>query len=172
MPETQPTTPPDPATDAGPESELHRIVGEFSVALARQQDLADRREEIITRLHTEVQELRRGELETALDVVRHSLIRLHDGILRQAEHIDAPLAVAELDALLRALADEAAEALAGTGAERYAPGAGEPFDSARHRPVGRVAAETEAGGEEVRRRVEAKTHISLEWEIQRVGVEA
>jgi len=24
-------------------------------------------------------------------------------------------------------------------------------------------------GEEVRRRVEAKTHISLEWEIQRVG---
>jgi UDP-N-acetylmuramate dehydrogenase len=31
--------------------------------------------------------------------------------------------------------------------------------------------EIEALGEEVRRRVEAKTHISLEWEIQRVGVE-
>jgi UDP-N-acetylmuramate dehydrogenase len=30
-------------------------------------------------------------------------------------------------------------------------------------------AEIEALGEEVRRRVEAKTHISLEWEIQRVG---
>src|SRR5204862_158160 len=32
-----------------------------------------------------------------------------------------------------------------------------------------TAAEIEALGEEVRRRVEAKTHISLEWEIQRVG---
>jgi UDP-N-acetylmuramate dehydrogenase len=33
-----------------------------------------------------------------------------------------------------------------------------------------TGAEIEALGEEVRRRVEAKTHISLEWEIQRVGV--
>ena len=32
--------------------------------------------------------------------------------------------------------------------------------------------EIEALGEEVRRRVEEKTHIKLEWEIQRVGVEA
>jgi UDP-N-acetylmuramate dehydrogenase len=35
-----------------------------------------------------------------------------------------------------------------------------------------TSAEIEALGEEVRRRVEAKTHITLEWEIQRVGVEA
>jgi UDP-N-acetylmuramate dehydrogenase len=32
-----------------------------------------------------------------------------------------------------------------------------------------TSAEIEALGEEVRRRVEAKTHIALEWEIQRVG---
>ena len=32
-----------------------------------------------------------------------------------------------------------------------------------------TSAEIEALGDEVRRRVEAKTHISLEWEIQRVG---
>jgi UDP-N-acetylmuramate dehydrogenase len=32
-----------------------------------------------------------------------------------------------------------------------------------------TSAEIEALGEEVRRRVEAKSHISLEWEIQRVG---
>ena len=35
-----------------------------------------------------------------------------------------------------------------------------------------TSAEIEALGEEVRRRVEAKSHISLEWEIQRVGVKA
>jgi UDP-N-acetylmuramate dehydrogenase len=34
-----------------------------------------------------------------------------------------------------------------------------------------TSAEIEALGEEVRRRVEAKTHIKLEWEIQRVGNE-
>ena len=34
-----------------------------------------------------------------------------------------------------------------------------------------TSAEIEALGEEVRRRVEAKTHINLEWEIQRVGNE-
>jgi UDP-N-acetylmuramate dehydrogenase len=34
-----------------------------------------------------------------------------------------------------------------------------------------TSADIEALGEEVRRRVEAKTHISLEWEIQRVGTE-
>jgi UDP-N-acetylmuramate dehydrogenase len=33
------------------------------------------------------------------------------------------------------------------------------------------SADIEALGEEVRRRVEAKTHIMLEWEIQRVGTE-
>jgi UDP-N-acetylmuramate dehydrogenase len=37
---------------------------------------------------------------------------------------------------------------------------------------GASSAEIEGLGEEVRRRVEAKTHISLEWEIQRVGVGA
>ena len=34
-----------------------------------------------------------------------------------------------------------------------------------------TSAEIEALGEEVRRRVEAKTHVTLEWEIQRVGKE-
>src|SRR3954453_11001757 len=34
-----------------------------------------------------------------------------------------------------------------------------------------TSAEIEALGEEVRRRVEAKSHIKLEWEIQRVGIE-
>jgi UDP-N-acetylmuramate dehydrogenase len=34
-----------------------------------------------------------------------------------------------------------------------------------------TSTEIEALGEEVRRRVEAKAHITLEWEIQRVGVE-
>ena len=34
-----------------------------------------------------------------------------------------------------------------------------------------TSADIEALGEEVRRRVQAKTNISLEWEIQRIGTE-
>ncbi|MGW1197403.1 nucleotide exchange factor GrpE [Streptomyces sp. NPDC002536] len=117
------------------------LATEFTAALARQQQLAERREEIVTRLHDEVERLRQGEMETALDIVRHSLIRLHDQILRQAEHVTGPLSVDELRALLTALADEAADTVARTGAERYVPRPGEPFDMALQRPVDRVAAE-------------------------------
>ncbi|WP_245238004.1 nucleotide exchange factor GrpE [Streptomyces roseochromogenus] len=117
------------------------LASEFTAALARQQQLAERREEVVTRLHDEVERLRRGEMETALDLVRHSLIRLHDQILRQAEHVTAPLGVDELRDLLTALADEAADTVARTGVERYVPRPGEEFDMVLHRPVGRVAAE-------------------------------
>ncbi|MFJ8106587.1 nucleotide exchange factor GrpE [Streptomyces sp. NPDC096132] len=116
------------------------LANEFTAALARQQQLAERREEVVTRLHDEVERLRRGETEAALDLVRHSLIRLHDQILRQADHVTGPLDADELRALLTALADEAADTVARTGAERYAPGPGEPFDMALHRPVGRAVA--------------------------------
>jgi molecular chaperone GrpE (heat shock protein) len=115
---------------------------EFTAALARQQELALRREEIVTRLHEEVERLRRGETQAALDVVRHSLIRLHDQILRQAEQLSAPLEVEEARELLTALADEAADAVARTGVERHVPRPGEAFDRERQRPVGRVGART------------------------------
>ncbi|MGV9251070.1 nucleotide exchange factor GrpE [Streptomyces sp. NPDC003697] len=121
------------------------LAGEFTAALARQQQLAERREEIVTRLHDEVERLRRGEVEAALDLVRHSVIRLHDQILRQAEHVTGPLDAGELRALLTALADEAADTVARTGVERYVPRPGEAFDRAVQRPVGRAAA---AGPEE------------------------
>ncbi|WP_030670481.1 nucleotide exchange factor GrpE [Streptomyces cellulosae] len=117
------------------------LAGEFTAALARQQQLAERREEIVTRLHDEVERLRRGEIDMALDLVRHSLIRLHDQILRQAEHVTGPLDVDELRALLTALADEAADTVARTGVQRYVPRPGEAFDMTSQRPVGRAVAE-------------------------------
>jgi molecular chaperone GrpE (heat shock protein) len=117
------------------------LASEFTAALTRQQDLAQRREEIVTRLHDEVERLRRGEIEAALDLVRHSLIRLHDQILRQAEHVTGPLGVDEMRSLLTALADEAADAVDRTGVERYLPRRGEAFDMALQRPVGRAPAE-------------------------------
>ena len=128
-------------TDVPERAEPCAIASEFTAALARQQQLAERREEIVTRLHDEVERLRRGETEAVLDLVRHSLIRLHDQILRQAENVTGPLDADELRSLLTALADEAADTVARTGVERYVPAAGEAFDLALQRPVGRVAAE-------------------------------
>lgn len=126
-------------------SEPCALAHELTAALARQQELAERREEIVTRLHEEVERLRRGELEAALDLVRHSLIRLHDQIQRQAAHVTEALSADDLRALLTALADEAADTVAGTGVERYVPEPGETFDRLRQRPVGRApAAEAEA----------------------------
>jgi molecular chaperone GrpE (heat shock protein) len=118
------------------------LANEFTAALARQQELALRREEIVTRLHDEVERLRRGETQTALDLVRHSLIRLHDQILRQAEQVSGPLEAEHVRELLTALADEAADAVARTGVDRDVPEPGEAFDRGRHRPVGRVRAAT------------------------------
>ncbi|MCW2875090.1 nucleotide exchange factor GrpE [Actinacidiphila oryziradicis] len=147
MSETEVTTA-DGATPAEPDALLTEIAAlraaaqQFTTATAQQHALAERREEIITRLHDELQRSRRGELDAALDLVRNSLIRLHDQIIRQAAQLKAPLGVEELTALLRAVADDAADAVAQTGVDRYTPKAGEPYNSAWHRPVGRVAAET------------------------------
>ncbi|MFF2350873.1 nucleotide exchange factor GrpE [Kitasatospora sp. NPDC058115] len=132
----------DEAGDAGTGGEIAGLAREFTAALAREQELAQRRETVIARLHAELEDLRRGEVERALDLVRHPLIRLHDQLLRQAASLEAPLTVEESAALLRAFADEAADALAGTGVERYTARVGEPYDPARHRPVGREAART------------------------------
>ncbi|MFD8689220.1 nucleotide exchange factor GrpE [Streptomyces sp. NPDC059651] len=128
------------AVTAEAAGELPDLAAEFVAALTREQDLAELREGVIERLHTELEQLRRGEVEHALDVVRRPLIRLHDQIQRQAELVDGPLSVEDLRTLLRALADEAADALAATGVDRYAAQVGDPYDAGRHRPVGRIPA--------------------------------
>ncbi len=142
-------------TDVPERAEPCAIASEFTAALARQQQLAERREEIVTRLHDEVERLRRGETEAVLDLVRHSLIRLHDQILRQAENVTGPLDADELRSLLTALADEVADTVARTGVERYVPGTGEAFDLALQRPVGRAAAEAPEADRTVARVVAA-----------------
>jgi molecular chaperone GrpE (heat shock protein) len=146
---------PDEAVDAASADDLPSLAREFTAALAREQELAERREGVIDRLHAELEQLRRGDLELALDLVRHPLMRLHDQILRQAEAIQVPLSVQELGALLRALADETADALAATGVDRYLASVGEAYDPARHRPVGRAPAEEPEQDRTVSRTVSA-----------------
>ena len=104
---------------------LDRLVS----ATKREHERATHREAVIDRLHDDNQMLRRGELQAMFEPVRSTLYRLHDMVRREAERCEDP-------ALLGTIADEIAEALARTGAERFAVTSGEPFDSVRHRPVG------------------------------------
>ena len=119
---------------------LQSSMDRLSAATEREHERATHREKIIDRLHEANQELRRGELQAMLDPIRASLYRLHDMVRREsrrwAEGIGDP---AHVGALLSAIADEIAEALARTGAERYTAEPGEPFDQVRHKPVDTVA---------------------------------
>jgi hypothetical protein len=128
----------------------------LAAATERAHERAAHREAIIDRLHDDNQMLRRGELQAMLDPIRTALYRLHDMVRRESLRWTSPAArhahdetavagapvdppdAAHVGPLLSAIADEIAEALARAGAERYTVRPGEPFDQARHRPVGTV----------------------------------
>jgi molecular chaperone GrpE len=135
-----------PETLAALQSSLDRLIA----ATEREHERAAHREKIIDRLHDDNQQLRRGELQAMLDPIRTSLYRLHDMVRRESLRWSGAPADAATQAtpevpdpahvgpLLTAIADEIAEALARAGAERYTAAPGEPFDQARHKPVGTV----------------------------------
>ncbi len=118
-------TPPGDA--AVPDRELMAALHALTAAVEREHERAGHREAIIDRLHEENQLLRRGELQVVFEPVRGALFRLYDMVRREAVRVDQPF--------LAAIADEIADALGRTGAERYAVKPGDPFDAARHRPV-------------------------------------
>ncbi|WP_214110314.1 nucleotide exchange factor GrpE [Acrocarpospora catenulata] len=123
-----PQEPDQPPPDAGA---LDRLAGQ----IAREHERAAHRELIIDRLHAENQELRRGLLHEAMTPVRSGLYRLYDTVRREAARLDGDGGQGHLAPLLDAIAEEVAEVLARTGAERLEVGPGDRYDPALHRPV-------------------------------------
>ncbi|WP_116020845.1 nucleotide exchange factor GrpE [Thermomonospora umbrina] len=120
-------------------------VARLAAAVEREHERAAHRETVIDRLHEDVQTLRRGELQALFEPVRAALFRLHDLTGREARRwADDPPEPANAAALLAAVTDEIAEALARTGVERFTVAPGDPFDPARHRPVATVTVEDPA----------------------------
>lgn len=119
-------------------SEIQSALSGLLSAVEREHERAAHREAIIDRLHEDNQVLRRGELQALHDPVRNALYRLHDMVRRESGRWAAPEPPdpAHAAALLAAIADEIAEALARTGVERFTVKPGDPFDPVRHRPVG------------------------------------
>lgn len=133
----EPAVPPAAADPDRPVPD--RVAAELArlaAAIEREHERAAHREAVIDRLHQDVQTLRRGELHAMFDPVRAVLFRLHDLTAREARRWaeDPPDAV-HAAALLAAIRDEIAEALARTGAERFVTRPGDRYDPARHRPI-------------------------------------
>ncbi len=114
-------------------AELRDALLGLSASVEREHERAKHREEIIDRLHRENQHLRRGELGRVHEPVQGALYRLYD-LVRRAE-LDPPDGT-HVAPLLRMIGDELAEALGRTGVELFEVEFGEPYDSARHRPLG------------------------------------
>jgi molecular chaperone GrpE (heat shock protein) len=137
--------PPDggaPAPDAparednsAPEPVLS-VLSQLAEKVDREHERAAFRESIIDRLHAENQELRRDQLDTALEPVRTLLYRLHATLLRETRRWASGAApgIEHVPPLLSALADDVAETLERTGVEPFAVEVGDRFDPSRHRP--------------------------------------
>lgn len=153
---------------------VRSALADLVAAIGREHERAGHREAVIDRLHEDNQLLRRGELQALHEPVRGALYRLHDMVRRESERWAAPDPPdpAYAAPLLAAIADEIAEALGRTGVERFSVKPGDPFDPARHRPVG-VESVTDpeldgtvaevltdgfetAGGDQVTRRAEVR----------------
>ncbi|WP_149263631.1 nucleotide exchange factor GrpE [Actinomadura sp. K4S16] len=121
-------------------AEVRDALAGLAARLDREHERAAHREAVIDRLHEENQRLRRGELQAMLEPVRAALYRLHDQARRESDRLRAPDLAEAPDprrtaALLAAVADEVADALARLGVERFTVEPGAPYDASRHRPV-------------------------------------
>ncbi|MFC4591164.1 nucleotide exchange factor GrpE [Sphaerisporangium corydalis] len=128
--------------------ELTRQVAALTDTARREHERAAHREQVIDRLHGENQQLRHGLLQEALTPVRAGLYRLYDTVAREAARwraADPPDAALAGD-LLAAVADEVAEVLGRTGAERCGVRPGDAYDPAAHRPARTTPVEAGADG--------------------------
>jgi hypothetical protein len=133
--------------------EIRSAITDLNALVAREQERASFREELIDRLHGENQTLRRSELDTTLDPVRSGLYRLYDLASREAARWqlastdteqaepptqDGPLYgvfAEQVGALFTAFAEEVLEVLGRIGVEAFEVKAGELYDASMHRPV-------------------------------------
>jgi molecular chaperone GrpE len=115
------------------------------VALARLADDSKRyheraahREDVIDRMHAELDQLRRGERRSMLRPLLSEVCRLRDDLLRQAEGLPADFDGPRASTLLRSYAESIEIALADNGVSTYEPEPDDHFEPRGHRAVGRL----------------------------------
>jgi molecular chaperone GrpE len=135
-------TPAEPVAAEQPESPGPAPV---EVALARLADDSRRyheraayREDVIDRMHAELDQLRRGERRSMLRPLLSEVCRLRDDLLRQAAALPADFDGPRAGTLLRSYAESIEIALADNGVSTYEPEPDDQFEPRGHRAVGRL----------------------------------
>jgi molecular chaperone GrpE len=100
---------------------------------------AERREEIVNKLHQENQRLRAGEIRDAVEPVLRDLIRLYDDLERSARAWSAKPGFERPATDFGIFADLAADILARYGVERFTADPGTPFQNKEQRVIKAVA---------------------------------
>jgi molecular chaperone GrpE len=119
------------------------LLTEISVSVREVADLsrhyhtrAERRENVIERMRSEIEELRRGERRGLLRPVLADLCRLRSDLLAQAASLPEDFDAAKAADLLRSYSESIELTLDSNGVTAYAPEDGERFDPRLHRRVG------------------------------------
>ena len=133
--ESSPSAPePSPVAVPVPLGEIHERLGVLAAEIQALNELARAREQSITRLHDEVQQLRRGELMQAITPLVRDLIALHDQLAGAVKEREQAGDVAGVKAFTY-FCDEVVEILARYDVERFASAEGEKFNPAEQRAV-------------------------------------
>jgi molecular chaperone GrpE (heat shock protein) len=137
LPPDEPAPPPDDSPPPDHDTATAAAIAALAEQIGREHERSAHREQVIDRLHAENQELRHGLLNEAMTPVRAGLYRLYDVIRREAarRHDSDGPAEQHVPELLDALAEEVADVLARTGADRLPVRPGDPYDPSVHRPV-------------------------------------
>jgi molecular chaperone GrpE len=123
---------------ASPLPELTAGIAALTLEIREATSLAKHREQTISRLHDEVQELRKGELAQALAPVFRDLIRLHDELASLVVEKEAA-GDADSAKTFAYFRSEVLEMLARHDVEPFDLRSGERFDPTQSRAIGVVA---------------------------------
>jgi molecular chaperone GrpE (heat shock protein) len=120
----------------------------IEIALARLADHSERyhqraahREDVIDRMHAELERLRRGERRSMLRPLLSEVCRLRDDVLRQAATLPEDFDARRASLLLRSYADSLEIALADNGVATYEPAPNDGFEPRWQRAVARTPSE-------------------------------
>lgn len=125
-------------------SGLQAAVVELTAQAAREHDRAQAREQVIDRLHAEVQRARSGEVRELLRPAVTDLRRLRDDLCAQARSVPASMNQAELAVLLESYAESVVLILERCGVVAIRPEPLSGFDQRRQQVSG-VAETTDPG---------------------------
>jgi hypothetical protein len=117
-------------------TEISGAVRELVISSERHHSQAERREDVIDHLCSEVDRLRRGERRGLLRPLLVEVCRLRDDLVRQAEDLPDDFDAERARLLLRSYADSVELTLENNGVITFAPGSGDAFEPRMHRRVG------------------------------------